>query len=103
MTETCPKCGLPKDICVCKSIAREGQKIEVSLSERSFGKKMTVIKGLDDKEVDISDLETKLKSKLACGGTAKDGVIELQGDHTRRIEDVLVDLGFEEESIEVQS
>jgi translation initiation factor 1 len=101
MTETCPKCGLPKDICVCKSIAREGQKIEVSITERSFGKKVTVVGGLDDKEVDIDDLETKLKSKLACGGTSKDGTIELQGDHRRRIKDVLQDLGFEEEAIEV--
>jgi translation initiation factor 1 len=102
MTENCPKCGLPKDICVCKSIAREGQKIEVRISERSFGKEVTVVEGLDDKEVDIDDLETKLKSKLACGGTSKDGSIELQGNHLRRIKDVLTDLGFDEESIEVQ-
>jgi len=101
MTETCPKCGLPDDICVCKTIAREGQKIEVTTSERRFGKVVTLVKGLDDKEVDIDDLESKLKSNLACGGTSKDGMIELQGDHRRRIKDVLTDLGFDEESIEV--
>ncbi|MDY6777181.1 MAG: stress response translation initiation inhibitor YciH, partial [Candidatus Nanohaloarchaea archaeon] len=70
-------------------------------SDRNLGKVMTVIEGLDDKEVDIDDLESKLKSKLACGGTSKDGTIELQGDHRRRIKDVLSDLGFDEESIEV--
>jgi len=101
MTETCPKCGLPKDICVCKSIAREEQKIEVSVDERRFGKEVTIVKGFDDKDVDIDDLETKLKSKLACGGTSKNGAIELQGNHLRRITDVLAGLGFEEDSIEV--
>ncbi len=103
MTDTCPKCGLPKDICVCKSIAREEQKIEVKTSTRRFGKVMTVVSGLDDQDVDIGDLESKLKSKLACGGTSKDGTIELQGDHMRRIKDVLTDLGFEEDSIEVHN
>lgn len=103
MTETCQKCGLSKDICVCKTIAREGQKIEVKTSERRFGKVMTVISGLDDQDLDVGDLESKLKSKLACGGTSKDGKIELQGDHMRRIEDVLVELGFDREAIEVKS
>jgi len=102
MTENCPKCGLPKDICVCKSIAREGQKIEVKINTRSFGKEVTVIDGLDD-DVDIDDLETKLKSKLACGGTSKDNTIELQGNHMRRIKEILTDLGFEESAIDVQS
>ncbi|MCJ7450192.1 MAG: translation initiation factor [Candidatus Nanohaloarchaeota archaeon QJJ-9] len=101
MTENCPNCGLPKDICVCKDIAREEQKIEVRTSDRSLGKVMTVIEGLDDEDVDIGSLESKLKSKLACGGTSKEGKIELQGDHTRRIKDVLSELGFEEDSIEV--
>jgi len=102
MTETCPKCGLPKDICVCKTIAREEQNIKVRTSTRRFGKVVTVIEGLDDQDVDIGDLESKLKSKLACGGTSKNGTIELQGDHMRRIKDVLTGLGFEEESIEVK-
>ncbi len=102
MTETCPKCGLPEDLCVCSDIAREDQQIEVSVSERRFGKKVTIVQGFDDEEVDISDLETKLKKKLACGGTHKDGKIELQGDHRRRMKDVLEEFGFDPESIEVK-
>ncbi len=103
MTDNCPKCGLPKDICVCKTIAREEQKIEVRISTRRFGKEVTVVDGLDDQDLDIRDLESKLKSKLACGGTSKDGTIELQGNHMRRIKDVLVSLGFEEDLIEVKN
>lgn len=101
MTENCPNCGLPEDLCVCKDIAREDQQIQVSLSERRFGKEVTIVEGFDDEEADIDDLETKLKKQLACGGTVKDGKIELQGDHRRRIKDVLEELGFERESIEV--
>lgn len=102
MSETCPKCGMPKDLCVCESIAREEQKIEISIDRRRWGKKVTVVAGLDANEVNLGDLASKLKSNLACGGTTKDGRIELQGDHLRRIVDVLKDLGFEEELIEVR-
>lgn len=100
MTETCPKCGLPKDLCVCKDIAREEQNIEVSISERRWGKQVTIVEGFDE-DVDVDDLETKLKKGLACGGTHKDGKIELQGDHRHRIKDVLEDLGFDPDAIEV--
>lgn len=100
MSDTCQKCGLPQELCVCEDIAREDQQIKVSLSERRWGKMMTVVRGFDD-DVDLGDLETKLKKKLACGGTHKDGQIELQGDHTRRIKDVLEGLGFDRNSIEI--
>ncbi len=102
MAENCPKCGLPQELCVCKDIAREDQQITVSISERRWQKKMTVVEGFDDDEVDIGDLETKLKKQLACGGTSKDGKIMLQGDHRHRIRDVLEDLGFSGDAIEVQ-
>lgn len=101
MSETCPKCGMPEDLCVCDSIARDEQKITVRVDTRTFNKEMTVIEGLSD-EVDLNELASTLKSKLACGGTAKDGHIELQGDHTRRIKDVLVKEGFDESKMEIQ-
>lgn len=102
MAETCPKCGMPEDLCVCDSIAKGEQKIEVKLDTRSFGKEMTVVEGLGD-EVDLEELASTLKSKLACGGTAKNGQIQLQGDHTRRIKDVLVEEGFDESQIEINA
>jgi translation initiation factor 1 len=102
MSETCSKCGMPKDLCVCDDIARDEQKITVKIDTRSFGKEMTVIEGLSD-DVDLSELSSTLKSKLACGGTAKNGQIQLQGDHTHRIQDVLVDEGFSRDQIEVQN
>jgi translation initiation factor 1 len=99
MSEICPKCGLPQELCVCESIAKETQKIEVTTEKKKFGKVYTVIKGIDQKEIDIKSLLKKLKSKFACGGTVKDGNVELQGNHKSRVKGVLVESGFSPESI----
>jgi translation initiation factor 1 len=101
MSETCTKCGMPEDLCVCDSIAREDQQITVKLDSRSYNKEMTVVEGLAD-DSDIEDLESTLKTKLACGGTNKNGKIQLQGDHRRRIVDILEDEGFSRSNIEVK-
>ncbi|HHE67563.1 MAG TPA: translation initiation factor [Candidatus Parcubacteria bacterium] len=101
MAEICPKCGLPQDLCVCETIAREQQKIEVKMEKRKFGKKYTIISGLK-KGINLDEITKKLKAKFACGGTAKSGQIELQGDHRHRIKKVLAELGFPEETIEVR-
>lgn len=94
---------MPQDLCVCDSIAKGEQTITVKLDTRSFGKEMTVVEGLEDADVDLEELASTLKSKLACGGTAKNGQIQLQGDHTRRITDVLVEEGFNRSQIEVNA
>lgn len=98
----CPKCGLPKELCICETIAKEAQKITVSLIQKRYGKYMTVIKGVDSSKIDIRDLMKKLKSKLACGGTYKHDEIELQGDHRQRAKEILVKEGFPAEIIEVR-
>jgi len=95
MSEICPQCGLPKDtLCVCENIAKEEQRIKIRAIKRKFGKIMTIIEGLDPKVINIKELAKKLKSKLACGGTAKDGVIELQGDHITQVKEELKKEGF---------
>lgn len=101
MPEVCENCGLPKDLCVCETLAKEEQRIKVSIRKRSFGKFVTVIEGLDSKEIDIKSLAKTLKKELACGGTYKNGTIELQGVHKNRIKPILVKSGFSPESIEV--
>ncbi len=101
MVGVCNQCGLPQDLCVCETIAREQQKIKVLVEKRKFGKKYTVITGIN-KEANIDDILKMLKTKLACGGTAKNGQLELQGDHKARSKSILIDLGFPEETIEVQ-
>ncbi|MHA1867918.1 MAG: stress response translation initiation inhibitor YciH [Candidatus Heimdallarchaeaceae archaeon] len=100
--DLCPVCGLPHDLCVCEGLAKEVQKIRVYLEKRRYGKNYTCISGIDPKEVDLGSLAKKLKTQLACGGTYKDGRIELQGDHRFKIKDLLVNAGFPAENIEVQ-
>ena len=102
MTEVCPKCGLPKALCMCETIAKESQKILVKIEKKKFGKVYTVIEGIDVKEIDIKDLAKKLKTKFACGGTAKEGKVELQGDHKRNVREFLIEIGFAPETIEVR-
>lgn len=102
MSEICPKCGLVKELCVCETIAKESQLIKVFIERKKFRKFYTIIEGIDQKEIDIKDLAKKLKGKLACGGTAKEGKIELQGDHKNKVKEILVGMGFPPDSIEVK-
>lgn len=97
----CPKCGLPKELCVCETIAKEAQKIKISLVQKRYSKNMTIVKGIDTSKIDIRHLMKILKSKLACGGTYKNDEIELQGDHRQRVKQILIKEGFPADIIEV--
>jgi translation initiation factor 1 len=55
---------------------------------------VTVVEGIDDTDIDLDDLARKLKTRCAAGGTAKEGRIELQGDHKKKVKEVLEELGF---------
>lgn len=90
----CDTCGLPKEICVCEDIAREQQEIRITTDSRRYGKKMTIVDGVTDSTIDMDKLLSTLKSKCACGGTLKQGAIELQGDHAKRVQIVLGEMGY---------
>ena len=102
MSEICHMCGLVKELCVCETIAKESQKILVYIEKKKFNKNYTIVEGIDEKEIDLKDLAKKLKSELACGGTMKDGKIELQGEHRQKTKKILVDYGFAPSSIEIR-
>ena len=102
MSEICQICGLVKELCVCETIAKESQKISVYIERKKFNKNYTIVEGIDQKEIDLKDLAKKLKSELACGGTIKDGKIELQGEHKQKTKKILIDCGFAPNSIEVR-
>jgi translation initiation factor 1 len=97
--DICPKCGLPKQACVCEEIAKSEQRIQISTVKRSYGKITTIVTGIG-KELDIKSVAKQLKTELACGGTVKNGNIELQGQHVKKIKPLLIQLGFPPESIE---
>lgn len=99
MSDICPICGLNKDLCVCDVIAKEKQKIRVRIEERRYGKKITIVECSDSKESELKEIAKTLKTHLACGGTIKDGLIELQGDHIKKVKEELIKLGFSADSI----
>ena len=90
--------GLPNETDVFEEIAKSEQQIKVTTETRRYGKKITLVQGFD-KHVDIKEIGRKLKEGLACGGTVKNGIIELQGDHKRNVKQILLKLGFPESSI----
>lgn len=103
MVEICPVTGLPKELSAWDNISKESQKIVASIIRKKFGKNYTLVEGFNVSEIDIKDVTKKLKNKFACGGTSKKDFIELQGDHLSKIKDVLIEIGFAPETIEVKA
>ena len=98
--EICPKCGMPKELCICDTLEKEtAQKIKIYTTKKKFKKLVTIIEGIDKKQ--LEDTVVKLKHKLACGGTIKDDMIILQGDHRKKLTPLLEKLGYSKDIIEV--
>lgn len=98
----CPNCGLPLDICACQSIQKETtQQIKIYSTKKRFNKLVTIVSGLSGDA--LKETAKSLKHKLACGGSFKDGLIVLQGDHVAKAKEILVSLGYPEEMIVIQS
>ena len=97
--DICPKCGLPKQACVCEQIVKSSQRIKVTIEKKRYGKVVTIISGLGN-GIDIKKTAKALKNELACGGTYRDNEIELQGDHKKKVKAALVRFGFEENAVE---
>ncbi len=91
---------MPKELCVCEAIEKEAAKIKIYLEKKRYRKNMTIIEGIS-KDMNPEEILRKLKKKLACGGTYKNGRLELQGDHREKLKKLLQEFGFTEEQIEV--
>jgi translation initiation factor 1 len=95
MSQICDTCGLPQELCVCEEIARESQEIRITVDKRRYGKVMTIVDGINPADIDLDKLVKELKARCACGGTLKDGRVELQGEHRKRVAEVLKEMGFQ--------
>ncbi|RLG12348.1 stress response translation initiation inhibitor YciH [Candidatus Pacearchaeota archaeon] len=94
-----PKTGLPIQAIEWEDLAKSSQKIKIKTDKKRYGKIVTIVSGFE-KGIDVKKIAKALKSELACGGTYKDDMIELQGDHRKKIKQKLIELGFDEDSIE---
>ncbi len=86
---------------VLTRLDQEQARITVKLEFRRFRKMATVIEGLNLGKENLQALSSKLKRKLATGGTAKEGTVILQGDQRSRVAELLVEEGFQRDSIDV--
>lgn len=99
----CPACGQPQTACRCASAknlaaaARLAQgdgvaRVQLDTKGRG-GKAVTVVRGVPLAEPELAALGKRLRNACGTGGTCKDGVLELQGDHVQRVLDWLLAQG----------
>ena len=101
----CPVCRKPIADCVCKKgvwIAGQARNdspkdgiVRVSRETKGRGgKAVTVVRGLALDAASLADLAKQLKAACGSGGTVKDGVVEVQGDHCDKVMALLKAQGF---------
>jgi len=93
----CPKCGRPLSQCICKKAARPAGDGVVRVARESKGRKgktVTLISGVVLNDEATHDLLSNLKRLCGAGGSFKDGVIEIQGDHRDMVIEELKKRGF---------
>ena len=95
---TCPACRQSKDSCRCKQAftvpAGDGVARVSRSSKGSGGKTVTLVQGLALDEASLTQLGKQLKAACGTGGTVKEGVIEVQGDHRELVMRLLTSQGF---------
>ena len=97
----CPACGEPLAGCLCKARAAAASvpagdgvaRVRLETKGRK-GKGVTVIGGIPLGADALARLGTQLKQRCGTGGTVKDGVIEVQGDHCDRVVELLKAQGY---------
>jgi translation initiation factor 1 len=93
----CPGCRQPVAACICKqtqATPSPGGVVRVSRESKGRGgKTVTIIKGLPLDALALAQLGKQLKAACGSGGTVKDGVIEVQGDHCDAVMQALQKLG----------
>jgi len=96
----CPNCRQPVAQCVCKATtplpAGDGMARVSRETKGRGGKAVTLVKGAPVADAAaLVQLGKQLKAACGSGGTVKDGVIEVQGDHVERVLETLKKLGYQ--------
>lgn len=96
----CPDCGSPHARCTCKSNASQAPlgdgKVRISCETKGRkGKGVTLISGLSLTQYELERLTQELKRKCGSGGTLKNGIIEIQGDHRDTLLAEIVQKGYQ--------
>ena len=71
------------------------QNLRVQASRKGRkGKTVTVISGFQTQPETLTKLLKQLKAQCGSGGTVKDDTLEIQGDHTQKLVEILIQLGY---------
>ena len=94
----CPRCRQSVAGCRCAMLARQAPVgdgvLRVSRDSKSRGgKTVTVVRGLALDATALAELGKRLRSACGAGGTVKNGMLEVQGDHVERVVDWLTQAG----------
>jgi translation initiation factor 1 len=94
----CPQCRQPQAACRCNAAATvpagDGT-VRVSRETKGRGgKAVTVVRGVPLAPDALQALGKRLRTGCGSGGTAKDGALEIQGDHVERVMALLRTEGF---------
>lgn len=94
----CPKCARPMNTCSCnkkkQTVKGDGVIRICRQTKGRKGKGVTIITGVPLGQDELKELARTLKNKCGCGGTVKNGEIEIQGDQRDRLLEELVKLGY---------
>lgn len=95
----CPCCRQPLALCQCAALAKAAPRgdgsVRVSRETKGRGgKAVTLVRGLPLDDVALAALGKRLRSACGAGGTVKDAVLEVQGDHVDRVVAWLQQEGF---------
>jgi len=97
----CPDCRKPVAQCSCAAdraaaaVPAGGGIVRVSRETKGRGgKAVTLVKGAPLPAAELAQLGKQLKAACGTGGTVKDGVIEVQGDHVERVVQALQAQGY---------
>ncbi len=100
----CPDCSKPASQCVCRKKKKQTKVEGAGLDDGVVrvrrevkgrkGKTVTAVFGLPLEDRDLRDFAKKLKVRCGTGGSVKDGVIVVQGDHRDAIMDEIKKAGY---------
>lgn len=74
--------------------AVDKQVLRIWLERGRGGKESTVVKGYVGPDDRLDELARLIKNKCAAGGSAKDGIIIVQGDHREKVLQLLTTAGY---------
>jgi translation initiation factor 1 len=96
----CPTCRQPLTACTCAratAVSPGDGQVRVSRESKGRGgKTVTVVRGLALDTPALAALGKRLRTACGSGGTARDGVLELQGDHVQRVIEWLLAEGIDD-------